>query len=153
MRITLLAIGKKMPTWVDAGFEEYARRLRGSCRLELVALAQLRHNDRQQLKQRESDLLMEQIPTGTHVVALDKQGQRWNTEETARELQRWKALGQDICILIGGPEGLAANTLQRASQTWSLSPLTFPHPLVRVIVAEQLYRAESILNNHPYHRR
>jgi len=87
------------------------------------------------------------------VVALDKQGQRWNTEETARELQRWKALGQDICILIGGPEGLAANTLQRASQTWSLSPLTFPHPLVRVIVAEQLYRAESILNNHPYHRR
>ncbi len=153
MRITLLAMGKKMPAWVDAGYTEYARRLRGSCQLELVELAQLRHTDKQQLKQRESDLLMAQIPTGNHVVALDKQGRQWDTEQTASELQGWKALGQDICILIGGPEGLAANCLQRANQTWSLSPLTFPHPLVRVIVAEQLYRAESILNNHPYHRR
>lgn len=152
MRITLLAIGKKMPSWVDTGFSEYARRLRGSCTLELVELAQLRHNNSDQLRQRESELLLARIPAGNHVVALDNRGEEWDTSRTASELQSWKAMGQDICILIGGPEGLTDQVLQRASQSWSLSRLTFPHPLVRIIVAEQLYRAESILNNHPYHR-
>ena len=92
------------------------------------------------------------IPKGCRVVALEIQGKPWSTNQLSIQLQNWMQGGQDIALLIGGPEGLAKDCIQRADQSWSLSPLTLPHPMVRVIIAEQLFRAWSILNNHPYHR-
>ena len=92
------------------------------------------------------------IPQGTHVVTLDIPGKPWTTPELAQMMQRWQESGQHVSLLIGGPEGLADSAKLLARESWSLSRLTFPHPLVRILVAEQLYRAWSILHNHPYHR-
>ena len=87
-----------------------------------------------------------------YVVALDLSHQQWTTPELARRLEQWQHRGQDLVLLVGGPEGLAPTCKQRADQVWCLSALTLPHPMVRIIVAESLYRAWSLLNNHPYHR-
>ena len=92
------------------------------------------------------------IPKGCLVIALDVKGKTWSTDELSTQLDNWMAGGQDVALLVGGPEGLATSCLEAARVRWSLSPLTLPHPLVRVVVAEQLYRAWSILRNHPYHR-
>ena len=92
------------------------------------------------------------IPAGSIVIALDVLGKSWSTEQLASQLDQWLASGQDVALLVGGPEGLSPACLQRADLKWSLSALTFPHPLVRIILAEQLFRAWSILSNHPYHR-
>jgi len=92
------------------------------------------------------------IPASAHIVTLDIPGKAWTTEELAQAMQRWLAGGQPVALLVGGPEGLADMAKQRAHESWSLSKLTFPHPLVRIVVAEQLYRAWSLINNHPYHR-
>ncbi len=96
--------------------------------------------------------MLKAIPAGGHVVALDVDGCQWSTEGLAEMLAKWMAMGKDIALLIGGPEGLAPECRAAAKQTWGLSKLTFPHPLVRIIVIEQLYRAWSLLRNHPYHR-
>ena len=107
MKITLIAVGTKMPAWVTTGFEEYQRRF---------------------------------------------PGKPWTTPQLAEQLESWKNDGRDVCLLIGGPEGLSPECKAAAEQSWSLSPLTMPHPLVRVVVAESLYRAWSLTTNHPYHR-
>jgi len=142
-----------MPDWVQSGYQDYARRIKGDSRLELKVIDQARGDQPAQIKEREGAALLKQLPKGAHVVALDVLGKPWNTDDVARELEQWQSIGKSICLLIGGPEGLSRECLDVADQRWSLSPLTFPHPLVRVIVAEQLYRAHSLLNNHPYHRR
>lgn len=155
MKIHLISIGQKMPAWVEAGFDEYARRLPPSCALELVALsmpARSRGASIDQLKAKEADLIERAIPKGALVIALDEYGQEVSTVGLSRKLAQWLEGGQDIALLIGGPDGLDGRLLQKARWTWSLSKLTFPHPLVRVIVAEQLYRAWTVLQNHPYHR-
>lgn len=152
MLITLLSIGKKMPDWVDAGFAEYARRMTGDCRIRLHEIAQVKQGAAAAIREKEGLKLLRAIPGNSTVIALDVQGQCWSTEDTARQLSVWKESGRDVCLLAGGPEGLSPGCLAVSNQRWSLSPLTFPHPLVRVIVAEQLYRAESILRSHPYHR-
>jgi 23S rRNA (pseudouridine1915-N3)-methyltransferase len=100
----------------------------------------------------EGERMLAAIPQGAHIVTLDIPGKPWTTPELAEAMQRWLASGQPIALLIGGPEGLADAAKHLARESWSLSKLTFPHPLVRIIVAEQVYRAWSILNNHPYHR-
>ena len=92
------------------------------------------------------------MPKGSHTIALDVAGRAWRTEQLSEQLANWMAQGQNLNLLVGGPEGLAEAALGKAQQLWSLSPLTLPHPLVRIVVAEQLYRAWSILRNHPYHR-
>lgn len=92
------------------------------------------------------------IPKGARVVALDVKGKPWSTEGLSSNMEEWMQDGRDVALLVGGPDGLDPRCLQQAQQRWSLSPLTFPHPLVRVIIAEQLYRAHSIIKNHPYHR-
>ena len=141
-----------MPAWVDSGYREYARRLRGSVQLELQELAQVKEGPAAVVRDKEGKKLLENIPKNNRVVALDVTGDTWDTPGLAKQLERWKGSGQDICLLVGGPEGLSPGCLAAASQRWSLSKLTFPHPLVRLIVAEQIYRAESILSGHPYHR-
>jgi 23S rRNA (pseudouridine1915-N3)-methyltransferase len=141
MKMTLYAIGEKMPDWIKQGFEAYTKRFPKTCMLELV-----------QISSKKSALLWQKIPERTHVVALDERGQLWNTLQLAEQLQHWKMSGKNIAFIIGGAEGLDKTSLKKAHQCWSLSPLTLPHMLVRILVAEQLYRALSILSGHPYHR-
>lgn len=155
MRIHLVAIGHKPPAWVADGWEAFARRLPRDCALQLVELAAGRHGPKADLARalrEEGDRMLAAIPAGARVVALDVAGSGWDTPELARRLERWRGGGRDVALLVGGPEGLDPRCLARADERWSLSPLTFPHMLVRVIVAEQLYRAWTLLGGHPYHR-
>lgn len=144
-----------MPDWVAAGYAEYARRLPPECALRLLALDPLHRGGATtpaQAREDEGRRILKTIPKGAGVVALDVAGQCWSTETLAMKLGDWRASGQDQALLIGGPDGLSQDCLERAAHRWSLSALTFPHPLVRVIVAEQIYRAWSLIQGHPYHR-
>jgi 23S rRNA (pseudouridine1915-N3)-methyltransferase len=155
VRIHLVAIGHKPPAWVAAGWEAFARRLPRDCALQLVELAAGRRGPKADLARalrEEGDRMLAAIPAGARVVALDVAGSGWDTPELARRLERWRGGGREVALLVGGPEGLDPRCLARADERWSLSPLTFPHMLVRVIVAEQLYRAWTLLGGHPYHR-
>jgi 23S rRNA (pseudouridine1915-N3)-methyltransferase len=155
VRIQLIAIGTRMPAWVSAGFLEYAKRMPPECPLEVVEIPLQKRGkgaDIARLLRREGERMLAAIPGGSRVLALDGRGRQWNTEELATELDRWLAGGRDLALLVGGPEGLAPACRQRAERLWSLSALTLPHPLVRVLVAEQIYRAWSIRSGHPYHR-
>jgi 23S rRNA (pseudouridine1915-N3)-methyltransferase len=143
-----------MPAWIETGIAEYLRRFPPSCRLELIEIpAEKRLQDSpKKIIDNESKKLLSAIKPGNHVIALEVKGALWSTEKLAAQLKTWQANGRNIDMLIGGPDGLSTECLQKAETKWSLSPLTLPHPLVRVLVAEQLYRAISILQNHPYHR-
>ena len=155
MKIYLIAIGTKMPAWVTQAYQEYANRLPRDCQLilkEIPAEKRTKNSDLAKIKTKEATKLLGAIPSNCGVVALDVIGKSWSTEKLADNLQNWMMSGQDIALLVGGPEGLTNEVRQRANQLWSLSALTFPHPLVRVVLAEQLYRAWSITANHPYHR-
>jgi len=155
MKIRLIAVGHKMPSWVNQGFEEYAQRLRNDCSLELVEITpgrRTQHADINRITAKEGEAMIAKIGKATRVVALDVIGKPFSTEQLAEQLNRWQEDGRDIDLLVGGPEGLASDCLQLAEQKWSLSPLTMPHPLVRIVVAEALYRAWSLNHNHPYHR-
>jgi len=155
MRIQLLAVGQKMPAWVEQGFHEYAHRMPAEARLELREIAPGKRGKNAPVKrivEEEGRRIQAAIPQSAHIVALDVQGRAYSTEQLAGRMNEWMHAGQDICLLVGGPEGLSDECRNLAHEKWSLSPLTFPHPLVRVILAEQLYRAWSVLRNHPYHR-
>jgi len=155
MLIHLIAVGNRMPDWVSQGYEEFARRMPPECRLKLVEIPAVKRTkaaDIKKLLAKEGERMLEALPKNVLVVALDVSGYRWDTEEVAQQLDAWMHEGRDIALLLGGPEGLAPACRQQAERSWSLSPLTFPHPLVRIIVAEQLYRATTILKHHPYHK-
>jgi len=144
-----------MPGWVQQGYEEYAKRLPRECELVLKEIApgkRGKNSDVARITRDEGERMITAIPPGSHVVTLDIPGKPWTTPDLAEAMQRWLASGQHIALMVGGPEGLAEPVKQLARESWSLSKLTFPHPLVRIVVAEQIYRAWSILNNHPYHR-
>jgi 23S rRNA (pseudouridine1915-N3)-methyltransferase len=155
MQIHLIAVGTRMPAWVTQGYEEYAGRLRGSCRLvlrEIPAGKRTRAADLAQVQRDEGARCLAAVPAGSRVIALERAGQMRSTEQLAQAMEGWMGEGRDVVFLVGGPEGLDKTCLDRANETWSLSALTLPHPLVRVVLAEQLYRAWSILNHLPYHR-
>lgn len=155
MRIHLIAVGDKMPDWVTRGYREYARRLSTDCRLQLIEIPpgrRGRSRDVTRAVRDEGERMLAALPKSSRVLALDVGGRAWSTEQLAGQLREWLAGGRDLSLLVGGPEGLAPECLARAEQRWSLGPLTLPHPLVRVVIAEQLYRAWSIVHNHPYHR-
>lgn len=155
MRIHLIAIGSRMPGWIEQGYAEYAKRLRADVRLELVEIpAEPRRKgaDLARIQVNEGKRQIQRIPSGCMVWALDQRGSLWDTPKLSRKLQGWMHQGRDLALLVGGPEGLSSECLARAEGKWSLSPLTMPHPLVRVVVAEQLYRAWSLMSGHPYHR-
>ncbi len=148
-------MGERIPEWVKTGYQEYARRLPPECRLHLIEIApgkRGKNADIARAVQDEGERMLAAIPKDTHVVALDVRGTPWSTAQLSTQLQSWLQGGRDVALLIGGPEGLAESCLTRAAVKWSLSPLTLPHALVRVVAAEQLYRAWSILKHHPYHR-
>ncbi len=155
MRISLIAVGNRMPAWVESGYAEYARRLPAECALELVEIAPGRRGkgaDVARLVRDEGERMLAAIPKGARVVSLEVTGRPWSTEQLAGRLGRWLGDGRDVALLVGGPEGLAPAAAANAEERWSLSPLTLPHPLVRIVVAEALYRAWSVTVNHPYHR-
>lgn len=155
MRIHLIAVGKRMPRWVVDGFATYARRLPNECRLELAEIAPGRRGkgaDPARAIEDEGRRVLGRVPTNARVVALDERGRAWSSDDLAGSLRDWLGSGSDVCLLVGGPDGLAGACRAAAHDTWSLSRLTLPHALVRVVVAEQIYRAWSILDNHPYHR-
>ncbi|MCB1791370.1 MAG: 23S rRNA (pseudouridine(1915)-N(3))-methyltransferase RlmH [Gammaproteobacteria bacterium] len=155
MNIHLIAVGDRMPRWIQEGFDEYARRLPAECALKLNEIApgkRGKNADIARIVRDETERTLAAIPKGAKVVALEVDGQRWSTEQLSVRLDDWMADGRDLALLVGGPDGLGDAARAAAELQWSLSPLTLPHPLVRVIVAEQLYRAWSILRNHPYHR-
>jgi len=144
-----------MPAWVEAGYAEYARRLPRDCRLvmhEIRAGRRAKGADLRRLVEQEGARQLDAIPAGARVVALDRTGKSLDTEALASELEKRLAAGGDVALLIGGPEGLAPACLERAHERWALSRLTLAHPVVRVVLAEQIYRAWSIIRHLPYHR-
>ncbi|NKN34405.1 23S rRNA (pseudouridine(1915)-N(3))-methyltransferase RlmH [Marichromatium bheemlicum] len=155
MRIQLISVGRRMPDWVEQGYAEYARRLPPECALQLHEIEparRVKNGSVARYKDEEAERIFKAIPKGAAVIALDGSGEAWSTERLAQTLEDWLADGRDRALLVGGPDGLDPRCLARAEQRWSLSRLTFPHPLVRVILAEQLYRAWSLTRGHPYHR-
>lgn len=155
MKIYLIAVGNRMPDWVNTAYAEYTRRMPKECQLNLLEInpgQRGKNADTARAMKAEAEKMHAAIPQGAKVIALDVKGQQWSTEKLATQLSAWMQDGRDVALLVGGPEGLDATCLSMAEQRWSLSSLTFPHPLVRVVLAEQLYRAMSILKNHPYHR-
>lgn len=155
MRLRLVCVGQKMPEWVSLGFQEYARRMPPELSLELVEIA-LAHRgknaDVARLVLREGESVLAATGKADRIVALEVKGRSWSTEQLAGQLEGWQQDGRDVSFLVGGPDGLSEACRARADQQWSLSPLTLPHPLVRIVLAEQLYRAWTITRNHPYHR-
>lgn len=155
MKLRLLAIGRKMPEWVNLGYREYAKRLRQPAQLELVEIAtaaKAANLPASQRMQQEAQLLLARAGDNDRLVALDGRGKPWSTEVLASRLQDWMMDGRDVALLVGGADGLDGSVREKADHLWSLGPLTLPHPLVRVIIAEQLYRAVSLNQGHPYHR-
>ena len=153
--IHLITVGQRQAAWVNQGYETYAKRLPGHCQLKLHEIplpTRGKRPDIARLQQKEGERMLAAVPKGAHVIALDERGRQWNNPDLAKQLDNWLQIGKPIVLFIGGPDGLAPACLERADQRWSLSNLVLPHPLVRIVVAEQLYRAWSLLHNHPYHR-
>ena len=145
MRVRIVAVGTRMPGWVTEAYEDYTRRLRSSMRVDLEELNVGKN------KADEEKRLLERVGDD-YLVTLDEHGKSLTTVELAKWLAQRQQDGRNLSFVIGGPDGLAPGILEKAALRWSLSALTFPHAMVRVILAEQLYRAQSVLQNHPYHR-
>ena len=156
MKLSVLAIGHRMPVWVMAGFVEYAQRMPREMPLQLKELRPAQRSsaagDVVRWLQTEAERIDAATPTGAQRIVLDEHGRSFPTRILVRHLERWRSDGHDLAFIIGGADGLAPELKARADLLWSLSPLTLPHGLVRVVLAEQLYRAASMLSNHPYHR-
>jgi len=155
MRLCVVAIGQRMPSWVVSGWNEYARRFPRGFSLRLQEVPAIRRGpnaDIEAIRRRESEALLAAAAPSSLLVALDEKGRQWTTLELSVEMRSWMRGGRDLSFLVGGPDGLSEDCLQKAEHRWSLSRLTLPHPLVRVVLAEQLYRAWVITQNHPYHR-
>ena len=155
MKARLIAVGEGAPDWVSAGFSEYRKRLSHWLPLELVEIApglRGKGRDPQRATIEEGARVLAALPKNAWVIALDGRGKAHSSEQLAQRLESWRSQGRDLAFLIGGPEGHAPDVLAAAQESWSLGPLTLPHMLVRLVLAEQLYRAASMLANHPYHR-
>jgi len=155
MRLVIVAVGQRQPAWARDAYDEFARRMPAEARLELVEVkAEPRDSGKtgEQMMSAEALRLRAAVPKGAHVVLLDEHGQRRSSVQLAERLQGWRAMGTDVALLIGGPDGLHASLKAAAAETLRLSDLTLPHALARVLLAEALYRAWSIVSGHPYHR-
>jgi 23S rRNA (pseudouridine1915-N3)-methyltransferase len=153
--LKVASIGQRMPVWVSAGWQEYARRMPRELPLQLCEISPAkrgRNADVPRLRRDEGQALLGALSGDYRIIALDGKGQPWSTEQLAQNLRDWMQQGRPCGFLVGGADGLDDACPQAAENRWSLGPLTLPHPLVRVVLAEQLYRASTIINNHPYHR-
>ncbi|CAN8141094.1 23S rRNA m(3)psi1915 methyltransferase [uncultured Thiomicrorhabdus sp.] len=155
MVIHFITVGQKMPKWVQDGYNEYAKRLPKACSLKLVELPMAnrgKSNSVDKMKAEEAKRILDAVPKGARLIVLDEHGQQVTTKGLADKMEDWLGGGQDIALIVGGPDGLDAALLAQAQWKWGLSKLTMPHPMVRILVAEQIYRAWSVIQNHPYHR-
>ncbi len=155
MKIWLLTVGQRMPHWVDEAYADYAKRLPAETPLllkEIRAEARSSSMRAEAVMEREAQRIEAALPPSCRLIALDEHGQRHTTASLAAEFQRWRQDGRDVALLIGGADGLAPRIKQRADSLLRLSDLTLPHGLARVLLAEQIYRAHSLLSGHPYHR-
>ncbi|MGH1441164.1 MAG: 23S rRNA (pseudouridine(1915)-N(3))-methyltransferase RlmH [Cellvibrionaceae bacterium] len=155
MKLRAIAIGTKMPSWVIQGVGEYQKRLPREWKFEWLELPlgqRGKSSDVEKAIRIEGESILSSIGSSEKVIALEVKGKNWSTEQLAKEVSAWQMSGQDIVLLIGGPNGLSQDCRDRADVLWSLSPLTLPHPLVRILLTEQLYRAWTLINNHPYHK-
>jgi len=155
VRLRLIAVGSRMPRWVEEGWQEYVKRLPPELPLELVEIplqTRGKNADVARLIRQEGEAMLGKVQPGERVVTLEVTGKPWSTEQLAETLQQWRLEARTVNLMVGGPEGLAPEVQARSEQRWSLSPLTLPHPLVRILVGEQLYRAWTVLAGHPYHK-
>ena len=155
MHIRLLAVGDRQPTWVDDAFGIYSQRFprEWKFRLDVMPTVRRQKNDRsRQARDAEGDQLLARLGAAEQVVLLDERGRQLSSKALAAKVADWQADGRDLCFIIGGPDGVSDACRQRADFTWSLSQLTLPHGLARVLFAETLYRAHSLQTGHPYHR-
>jgi 23S rRNA (pseudouridine1915-N3)-methyltransferase len=158
MRFLIVAVGHRQPGWVDNAFGEYTKRMPREARVELIEIRPEPRADAStesaiaRVLQREAVRIASAVPPGTAIVALDESGESVTTRALAARMEQWFAGGSDVAFLIGSADGLDANLKAGAQRRLSLSPLTLPHGLARVLLAEQLYRAHSVLRGHPYHR-
>lgn len=155
MHIRLLAVGDRQPAWVDEAFATYTGRLprEWKFRLDVIGSARRQKNDKsRKAADAEGELILARLDKAERVVLLDERGRALSSRTLADKLSHWQSDGRDLCFVIGGPDGVSDACRQRADFTWSLSALTLPHGLARVLLAEQLYRAHSLQVGHPYHR-
>ena len=152
MRLHLLCVSRRPAGWVTEAGAEYLKRLKGRLDLQVRELSPATASQPEEQRQREAETILKAVPAGARLVALDERGLAWSTAELANELAAWRDEARDVALVIGGAEGLAESLRQSATRCWSLSRLTLPHQFARVLVIEQIYRAYSLLNNHPYHR-
>ena len=158
MKLRLLAVGQKMPDWVQSGYDDYAQRLQPLLPVQLVPLAMAKRGKNDSASeihkycQQEGQTILTARQPRERLIVLEVGGRNLSTEKLADTLKLWMQDGQDVALAIGGPDGLSNEVRQQAEWHWSLSPLTLPHPIVRIIVIEQIYRAMSLINGHPYHR-
>ena len=152
MKLNVLAVGNKMPDWIESGFMEYRKRMPKELSIELIEIKQVKDKSRERSLLAEYERIEKVLPVTSYVIAMDEQGKQLSTQDFATSLVTWMNLGRDIAFIIGGADGLHPVIKQKADQVLSLSKMTLPHGLVRVLLAEQLYRAATILKQHPYHR-
>jgi 23S rRNA (pseudouridine1915-N3)-methyltransferase len=158
MKLVVVAVGQRMPTWVDAGFEEYARRMPREAPVTLTEVKAEARGEKQasaeleRLLEAEARRITAALPKNAYKVLLDEHGSVLSTVELSERIKGWQMEGRDLAFVIGGADGLSPRMKREADLVWSLSRLTLPHGLVRVVLAEQLYRAVSIVKSHPYHR-
>jgi 23S rRNA (pseudouridine1915-N3)-methyltransferase len=154
MKLLLVAVGQRQPAWADTAYAEFAKRFPPELRLELKAVkAEARGSKTaEQLMAAEALRLDAAVPKGVRRVVLDERGERFTTRQLAARMKAWMGEGRDVALLVGGPDGLDATLKSSADETWRLSDLTLPHAFVRVLLAEALYRAWTVMVNHPYHR-
>lgn len=155
LKITIITLGNKMPDWVTQGSNEYAKRLNDGVQLKIIEIPLIRRSkssDLSRVLEKESVLIKEALPNNARIIALEIEGKSFSSEELACKISQLQQISSHLCFIIGGPEGLSQEILKLCDERWSLSKLTLPHPLVRIILLEALYRAWSIINNHPYHK-
>lgn len=155
MKIKLIAVGSKMPAWVDSGFQQYCKRLPKDFAVKTIEIPLARRSKNQQPEQwknKEGEQIIKNLHKDDFVIALEIKGKNISTQLLAEKLTQLQISTSSLAFIIGGPDGLSAACLKRADFCWSLSALTLPHPIVRIIFIEAIYRAWSLMNNHPYHR-
>ena len=155
MKFLIFAVGSKMPKWVEAGFDEYARRMPHEATIELMEIKPEKRGEGKKVEQllvAEAARILVALPSKCRIVAMDERGRQWTTAKLADSITGWMRNGGDTAFLVGGADGLDANIKNSADEVLALSAMTLPHSLARILLAEQLYRAVSLINRHPYHR-